>query len=125
MTIANHQILPPGYGHIEKPRPSREVSHLLDVDHGTRQPIPILDADIPADYSALDRPTITRRAESAPPGWLDLDREVRDEIRGIAVDQLTKRLGDARKIAAGCPTLHNIERVARLERSLRMVRTWP
>jgi hypothetical protein len=125
---AHRLVTPPPSRHVEsEPLGSRETSHL---HHSDRQPIPVLDADIRADYSALDRPTITRRAESAPPGWLDLDRAVRDEIRGIAVDQLTKRLGDARgdlrdAVEASAPTLHLVERVARLERSLRMVRAWP
>lgn len=148
MRATRHDPIAVPLGHIERAREpfgSRETSHL---HHSGRQRIPVLDEraigthladcvragvidhDTAVDYSALDRPTVTRRAESAPPGWLDLDREVRDEIRGIAVDQLTKRLGDARAalykaVAREEPSMHLAERVARLERSLRMVRTWP
>ena len=61
MRTHRHDPIAVPLGHVEKPRPSRERSHLLDANHGTRQPIPILAEGEHIDWPALDIPTVTRR----------------------------------------------------------------
>lgn len=94
--------IPPPFGHIERPRVSRERSALLASDVAA----PMLD-------------------------WHDLDPEIRASTRAYCADQVRRSLAHARQ-ALGfyvrselAPPIAVVERVARLERSLAAVLRWP
>lgn len=107
--------IPPSFGYVEPPRPSREVSAL-----------------VAADFRALDTPTITRRAAEEPmAGWLDLEPGVRRSTRDYCAQQVAGRLKDARtalewwEVRQLTPPSPMLERIAKLERSLAAVQRWP
>lgn len=107
--------IPPPFGHVEPPRPSREVSAL-----------------VAADFRALDTPTITRRAAEEPmAGWADLEPGVRRSTRDYCAQQVAGRLKDAKNglewwvVRRLTPPFPLVERVAKLERSLAAVLRWP
>lgn len=108
-------------GHVERHRPSRELSALTAEDLVTATVIRRQAAQLGHDLLA---------SSTGHQEWRDIADDVRAEIRDTMIGALSKRLGDARMrarllAAVGDVPLAQVERVARLERALDAARMLP